>query len=163
MKNTRPVLQIPKTTLEKWHDVLGILILLSMMGYIAIVWPQLPEKFAAHINAAGEVDGWGGKGGLLPLPIIGVVLYVGLTMVSKIPHTFNYLREITPENAPRQYLLARLMVSWLKVLVVALFAFLEFEVVQLAFGRPMQMWLLPIFLVLMGVTMFTLVAKSLRK
>jgi uncharacterized membrane protein len=66
------------------------------------------------------------------LPGLAVVVYIGLTILSKYPHAFNYPVEITESNAQRQYVNARMLVSWLKVEIVAIFCFLSWTLVQAA-------------------------------
>jgi uncharacterized membrane protein len=54
-----------------------LLVLVLMFAAAAWSWNAVPDRLPVHWNAAGEVDGWGGKGsGLLLLPIISLVAYV---------------------------------------------------------------------------------------
>jgi len=68
-----------------------------------------------------EADSYGGKSNLLPLPIMATAMYIGLTVLEKFPWHFNYLTEITPENAEKEYRKAVNMARILKVLIVASF------------------------------------------
>ncbi|KEO82015.1 hypothetical protein EL26_17755 [Tumebacillus flagellatus] len=132
--NNRPVLHIPKTALEKWHDWISVLLLLAAMGYLAFVGPQLPEIIPTHVNGSGDVNGWGNKWVLLLMPLLSIVLFIGFTVLSKFPHTFNYRQAITEENAFRQYRMGRLVLSWVKLFTVVLFTGIEWFMIQLAFS-----------------------------
>ncbi|MCR8634298.1 DUF1648 domain-containing protein [Paenibacillus radicis (ex Xue et al. 2023)] len=128
----RPILSIPKTNLEVLHDVISIVVILSSIAYLFVEWPKLPAQIPTHFNGSGKVDGWGGKGTLFILPIISIVIYIGLTVLSKFPHSFNYLSEITESNAQRQYINAKMLLSWLKVEIAVLFSYLLWKSVEVA-------------------------------
>ncbi|MFD3447581.1 DUF1648 domain-containing protein [Microbacteriaceae bacterium 4G12] len=132
--NSRPVLNIPRTKLEKWHDVSSILVWIAVLIYLFVVWPKLPSKVPSHVNAAGEINNWSGKGILFIMPVISLLLYVLFTFLSRYPHVFNYMKEITEENARQQYTNARLLMSWIKVEIVIWFAYISWEMVHLAKG-----------------------------
>ncbi|MCJ7841041.1 DUF1648 domain-containing protein [Lederbergia sp. NSJ-179] len=68
----------------------------------------------AHYNAAGVVDRWGSKGKMLIPPIIGIMMWIGMTILERYPHIYNYMVPITKENAPAQFVNARLMINVLK-------------------------------------------------
>ena len=58
-----------------------------------------------------------------------------MTVLNFFPHTFNYLVEITEKNARAQYANARLMMNFMKVELVYLFAYLTWGTVQAALGN----------------------------
>ncbi|NEW08536.1 DUF1648 domain-containing protein [Paenibacillus sp. SYP-B3998] len=158
----RPVLHIPKSKLEVVHDALAIVILLGIMAYTAFVWAALPDQFPTHFDSSGKPNGWGGRGNLLLLPILSVFIYAGLTLLRKVPHKFNYLREITEANAQRQYVIAIQMLSWMKVLIVALFGFVEWNIIQAAYGYEPQAWLLVISVLIFLAVIFFHIIRSLK-
>lgn len=58
-------------------DALQLTILGGMFLAAALTWPSAPERIPIHWNAAGEVDGYGGKfQGLLFLPCLALAQYV---------------------------------------------------------------------------------------
>jgi len=65
-----------------------------------------------------------------------VGLYVMMTVLNFFPHTFNYLVEITEKNARAQYANARLMMNFMKVELVYLFAYVTWGTVQAALEMP---------------------------
>jgi uncharacterized membrane protein len=97
------------TTFEKALKVLSVLLMAILFGYIFYIWNYLPAKVPTHFNGAGRIDGWGGKGSLWMLPIIGLLLFMILSSLGRFPHIFNYPVTITEENAPKLYLEARRM------------------------------------------------------
>lgn len=74
-----------------WEYVqLGVIA--AMFVAVAIRWPNVPDRIPVHWNAAGEVDGYGGKFvGLLMLPLITLGLYLLLRYIPRIdPARANY-------------------------------------------------------------------------
>lgn len=71
-----------------------------------------------------------------------------LTIVSRYPHKFNYLWPITAQNAAEQYRLARSLLAWLKVEMIALFGFLEWVTIRTALkqGEGLGFLFLPVVL-----------------
>lgn len=148
--NPRPVLDLPRSSFEITLDIFGGLGVLIMIFYIVWYWSSLPEVIPTHFGSSGAPDGWGAKSTLLVLPAISLVIYIGLTILSKYPHVYNYLWLITPQNAKMQYQAARQMIILLKTEVVWLFAYVVLQTIQTALGKAKGLGteFLPIFLVL---------------
>ncbi|TDF94818.1 DUF1648 domain-containing protein [Paenibacillus piri] len=128
----RPKLTIPRTKTEMVHDLISVIVIAASFVYIFMMWPELPSRVPIHFNAVGEVDNWGGKGSVFVLPAVSVIIYIGLAILSRFPHVFNYTVEITEKNANAQYKNARLMLSWIKIEIVLLFGFLLWKTIQAA-------------------------------
>lgn len=69
--------QPPFTRWELWHDRLalgllagGLASVVVLLGYLALIAPQLPAQIALHFNAQGQPDRFGTPAGLLILPLI---------------------------------------------------------------------------------------------
>jgi uncharacterized membrane protein len=156
----RPVLKLKYTPLEKLLEVLALGGLLYAAALLYTEWEQLPLRIPKHFGISGEPDGWGGKPNLLALLLVGAGLYVLLTILSFFPQLGNYPWEITEENAPRQYRITRSMLSWLKMELVWLFAYLEWCSIQVATGKASGLsphLLLTVILVLSGTVGYHLV------
>ena len=137
-------------------------IVLLMVGGIAVVlhlltviyyWEQLSARIPIHFDIAGQPDGWSGRTWVIALPLLAAVAWVGMTLMLRIPHRYNYPWPITAENAHRQYRLARVMISALAASIAVLFAMMTLEMCRLALGLTSLMgsfWPMTI-LVLLGV------------
>ncbi len=132
-KEKRPVIQLSNSPLDWLGEFLALLGILLMVGAIARYYPQLPATIPTHFNAAGEIDGWGGKHTLFMMPALGIfLLYLPMTILQRFPHIYNYMWPITEENARVQYQMARTFMIWLKVETVWLFTLISWETIQLA-------------------------------
>lgn len=151
--NARPVLALPRSSFENSLEFLGAVGLLLMFAMIAQYWPSLPERIPSHFGVSGQPDAWSGKGTLLILPLLSAALYVGLTVLSRYPHVYNYMWPITPQNAATQYCLARQLIIVLKTEIVWIFAYVNWQTIQTALGRAQglgQAFLPIFFLIIFG-------------
>ncbi|NOU90294.1 DUF1648 domain-containing protein [Paenibacillus sp. LMG 31460] len=164
MLEKRPVFIISKTITEKILDGVSILVILCTFGYLAYVWTLIPERIPIHFNGQGKEDGWGNKFSLFLLPVITLILYIGLTVLSKYPHTFNYPYKITNENATWQYGNARLFMNCLKMLIVVLFGYVEWTLIQIARGNSvaLNIWIFSIVLLLILGTVIFFFIRSIK-
>jgi uncharacterized membrane protein len=156
----RPILSIPKTQTESLHIVISIAALLFTIIYLAIKWTDLPQTMPIHYNTSGEADGWGSKYVLIILPLVALALFIGFSILAKFPHKFNYLVQITTENAHNQYLNARLLLSWINLEIVLLFSYIEWKVIQGALEHSSRLGF--VFFALIFIILGTVVYYMIR-
>ena len=106
-------------------DILCLILLVGICVYLISQWNDLPDKVPGHYNLNGEVDRWGSKSELLILPIMGWVLYIGITALETFPKIWNTGVTITEENKERVYRLIKTMIGVTKFLMVLIFTLLE--------------------------------------
>ena len=144
---------------RNWFDKLVAVFcggcIVGIVVYLIIRWNQLPDKIPGHFNYKGEVDRWGTKGELLTLPIIGAVLYLGITLAQAFPKSWNTGVTITEENKERVYRNLMTMISSMKLIMVAMFAFMEYYQINI-YNLP-KYFLLVTLGVLFGVLAFFIV------
>jgi hypothetical protein len=147
---------LPQSKLE-WA-VEGISILALGFGVFTLVqaWPDLPARVPRHFDFAGKPDAWGAKVNLWVLPFVGVVIYLMLTVVGRLPHSHNFPVTVTPWNAPRLYRLSRMMVVWLKAQISCTLGYIAWAQVRVALGNAQGLgWaFLPVTLFTIGITIF---------
>lgn len=146
----------PIDKLIEFIAILGLILLIVLPVYYYNV---LPVTIPRHYGANGQPDGYSGKDIIWTLPIIGIILYVGLTWLNKYPHIFNYPQKVTLENAERLYSAATRMTLSLKALLICTFAYISYSTIQTALGNQFGLgtWFLPGFVVLIiGVTAYSL-------
>ena len=107
-----------------WQRILGILaptVLLGSIVFVLIRWPQLPAQIPIHFNARGEIDGYGGRGTLLIMPIIGLVMDGSLALAARFPKSWNTGVRITLYNRVRVYRILRDMMAETRLGMALLF------------------------------------------
>jgi uncharacterized membrane protein len=127
-------------------------------------WTSLPESVPQHFGPSGKPDAWGSKQSLLILPALNTIIYVGLTILNRFPRLYNYPWEITPQNAKRQYELARSLVIWLKLGVSYTFSLIVWRTIQVALGKSdgLGSLFMPAVLLLVFVPIGVFVVKAYR-
>ncbi|WP_068598143.1 DUF1648 domain-containing protein [Vaginella massiliensis] len=158
----RPKIKIELTTTDKLLEALGWIAVLGIWVLTATNYTNLPEIIPTHYNAAGQADGFGDKANILSLPIVATVLFVGMTILNKFPHVFNYLTEITIDNARQQYTYATRMMRYLKLILVVVFGLIALQTIRQADGQEKELgaWFLPLFLGLVFLPIFNYLIKS---
>lgn len=164
LKN-RPRIKLQNSYLDSFLDNLGWLLIIIWWVKIIFTLSKLPEVIPTHFTLDGEVDGYGSKWILLILPISGTITYIGLSILNKFPHIFNYLVEITQENAERQYSIATKMIRILKIGVVILFGLLSVMSIEGADKQTISMGYLltPLVLLLIVFPLIYYIYKSIKE
>lgn len=165
METERPKITLIPTTADRLVELLGLLILLTLWGWTFSHFSTLPETIPTHFNAAGEADGFGRKASIIGLPVIATLLFIGLTVLNRYPHSFNYPTAITQDNALRLYTLATRMLRYLKLVLVLVFGGIEFMTIQHATGKAagLGVWFLPLTLVLIFIPLIYFVINSIKE
>jgi uncharacterized membrane protein len=150
--------------IDKSLESISLVLLLIMLGLTVYSFIKSPAIVPSHFNASGHPDHYGNRTTILFLPILGIVLYLGLTWINKYPHLFNYIVTITRDNAERQYTLATRMIRFLKLVIliivtlVILFTYLTAAGITNGLGT----WFLPFVLVLTLIPTIILLTQSFK-
>ena len=162
--NERPKIKLELTTTDKILEIVGWFLVIAIWGLTIANYSNLPETIPIHYNGAGQADGFGGKANILTLLLIATVLFVGLTLLNKFPHIFNYPANITQDNALRQYTNATRLIRYLKLIIVFIFGLIAFKTIQNANGNAdgLGVWFLPLTLGLIFIPLIYFVLKSFK-
>lgn len=68
-------------------------ILLAGIVYVAVRYAQLPAEIPSHYNFYGEIDGYGSRGTLWIMPVVGILCDALMLAVSFFPQTWNCRHE----------------------------------------------------------------------
>jgi uncharacterized membrane protein len=165
-KMKRPRLNIPRAQLEVFCDLIAAAVVIGITAYLIAIWASLPATIPVHFNFAGQVDRWGSRNVLFLTSAVVLAMYIGLSILQRFPHIYNYPFGLTPENVHRQYQLARQLLTFIKTEIVCLFAFIQWQTVSVArgSGETLGIWFLPfMMLVLFGTIAYYLVQASRAK
>ena len=143
--NKRPRIKLQLKQTDKVLEVVGWVSVLGIWALTLTNYSILPEIIPIHFNGAGKADEFGNKTHIFVLPIISTLLFIGLTILNKHPHIFNYPSQITKENAVDQYTNATRMMRVLKLVIVLLFGLIVFRKIQIVNGHAdgLGAWFLP--------------------
>lgn len=160
----RPKLKVELTKSDKAVEVISWILLLSIWALTLTGYSKMPEIIPTHYNASGEADGFGQKITIFLLPVIATILFIGLTIANKYPHTFNYMTSITNENALSQYSNATRMMRYLKTIILFIFGTIVFKTIQNTNGDAdgLGAWFLPLTMGLIFIPTLYFIVKSFR-
>jgi len=150
----RPRIKIGLEPHDKVIQIFGFIGVLFLIGLPAYYYAQLPEIIPRHYDATGKPDGFSGKAIIWTLPLIGVVMYMGMHWLSKLPHLYNYPQKITEENAETLYKSAVRMIRTLNSIISCSFAYLTYATIRTALGTQegLGRWFTPVLVLSLIIT-----------
>ena len=146
----RPRINLKRTSFDWMLEFVALAFLVILISLPLIYLKKLPETIPVHFNATGQPDGYGSRSTLFLLPMIGIFMYLLMTILEAFPHIYNFPVEITDENAPVQYRIATRLIRILKTVILVLFSFISFQTIKTATGGAAGLGkaFLPVFLLL---------------
>ncbi|MGA2277408.1 MAG: DUF1648 domain-containing protein [Terracidiphilus sp.] len=107
------------------------LALIFAMTWLAFNGPNpLPDLVPTHFDAAGNANAWGPPSTLWILPVVGIVLYLFVTVISLLPTGIRSSTRLTEEGRARLESLIHQMVAWIKLELVCLFLWIQWSLLQ---------------------------------
>lgn len=148
--NNRPKIRVELRPTDKIIETLAWSFLLASWVLVLVNYPSLPDTVATHYNGTGQADRFIAKEMIFSLPLIVTILYIGLTLLNRFPHIFNYPIKITEENALTHYTKATRLVRYLKIILVTVSLLVALKTIENAYGHPdwIGAWFLPVLVVL---------------
>jgi hypothetical protein len=130
----RPRIRIGFTAPLIVLEVLAFVLLVALVAYTVAKWSSLPSRFPTHFAEDGTPDTFGGRGTLVTFPVLGVIAYAGLTLLRRAPWGVNYAWPITEENAAAQYRIAVYFLTCMKVEVLGLLGYIQYQTIATGQG-----------------------------
>lgn len=140
-------------------DALCLILLAGVILYLIIAWNSIPDRIPGHYNAAGEVDRIGSKKELIITPIVGWIIFIGVSLIERFPQVWNTGVTVTEENRERVYRAIWNMLSTLKLIMVLDFAFLT---INSSLSKPLPVWFTPVFLILVFGALIFYIVKVIK-
>jgi len=146
----RPRLTLKLSTLDIIVEIIGLSGLIFLI-FLPVYYSSdlLNEFLVSYMN---NVIIW-------ILPLVGLILYIGMTILNKYPHVFNYPNQVTNENAERLYKIGTKSIRFLKTIIVLFFAYLNFNLVETRLGEynGILRLFIPFFLILIFATILIMI------
>lgn len=158
MKKDRPKIKIELTKSDKILEIIALLLLVCLWIYVIYNYNSLPDIINTHFNAQGKPDGSGEKQYIFGLPGIATFMYLLVTIASRYPHTFNYLEEITEENALEQYTKMTKLSRILKIILIGIFGYSSWQTISNVDVSPLFFPIM--FVAILGPIIYFNVKKS---
>ena len=108
------IMKLKKNMYNIILEIICLVLLIGVWIYLFFNWNKIPDEIPGHYNAMGQVDRMGSKWELLVLPVIGWLMYLGMSMVEMFPQIWNTGVTVTEENKERIYRILKNMISTVK-------------------------------------------------
>jgi len=127
-------------------------------------WSTPPARIPMHYGFRGRPDSYADKSGMIVLPIITLVLYAFLTILSFFPQGFNYPVTVTDRNRGRLQALGVAVIGWIKAEIIWLFAYITWQDIRVGLGVSSGLgWaFLPVTLAAIGATITVAIVQMRR-
>ena len=123
----RPKLKLKLKRIDYVLEALTLVFLTGIWIYTFLTFDSLPEEIPVRYDLQGTADRYAGKQEIWKLPVIATVICLAIFILNRFPHIFNYPREITIQNAERNYSAATRMLRVLNCLCVLVFLVIVFS------------------------------------
>lgn len=136
---------------DKLLEAGSVLATLALIVIPLAYYHNLPAEVPTHYNFEGLPDDWGARASVWALPVIGILLYAGLTALNRFVVMKPDEKSLTRKSEPiaREKILT--LMQSLKLFLGAAFAYVVWMTVKIALGQAegLGAWYLPTFIVLM--------------
>lgn len=156
---TRPVIHIQPTVLDRFMESLTMLVLLTM--WLLVVWNynSLPDIIPSHFGAGGEVDDYSRKSFLYVLPGIATAIFIGMKVLTQYPRIYNYGKVVTASNAGELYKIGSELVRSINLGIAITFTYITWRIIDIAKGGSPSLsgWFIAVFILcIMGPVVYFL-------
>ena len=160
----QPKIKLIISKTDKVIEMISWTLLIGIWILVITSFSDLPETIPIHFNGTGEADGFGVKTNIFGLPIIGTIVFVGMTILNKNHHVSNYLTRITNENSLSQFYNAVRMIRVVKLITVLVFGLILIRTIKITNGSAdgLGNWFLPLIIGLFIIPTFYFLIKSIK-
>ena len=152
-------MKLKYTKFQKVIELITIVLLFSIFIYLIVSWDNLPNVIPGHYNGAGIVDRWGNKSEILINPIISIVLYTLLTIVSLFPAIWNVPVKTIEKNKKLVYLNIKGMLILVKMEIITAFFYIVYSDINTQY---LGTWFIPIFIIILSGTIIYYITKIFK-
>ena len=128
------------------------LVMLILGWWVALSsYPHLPESIPVHFGFKGEADGWGGRWTIFLLPVVATLIFA--------LDIWIFTRSEAMARTPAEI---ALLVHFLVMELMALFAYITWRTSLVAFGkaRGLGVWFLILLLAVMATAGYMAILSS---
>lgn len=128
----RPSIKIEPTPTDLLLQLVGLLACIVMVMLPLYYYGDLPETIPTKFDTGGNATSYSSKATIFVLSGIGIFSYVGMHVLAKYPRLYNYMVEITDDNAYDQYRLGVWLIRLLASFTAVTFAIASWGIIHAA-------------------------------
>jgi len=122
-------------TIDKVLEVFGIIGLLLLLFIPFYFYKDLPQIIPSHFGANGLPDEFSGIDSIFVMPVIGIILYIVLSVINFFPQSINVSVDTSAENKTIIYKLVSRVLRILKLIIILFFTYINYFTIQIALGN----------------------------
>jgi uncharacterized membrane protein len=146
------------------RELITRIALLAPIVFLCTVWTTLPAIVPSHFGFDGTPNRFAPRSTLWLLPSIACLLYAMLFFVARHPRWFNLPVPLGDPRRPRYEALAQELLAWLRLELVCLFAYIQWQTVRISLHRAagLSPWFgaVPIVVLMATIAIFLVSARS---
>ena len=150
------------SSLDNNLELISKIFLIVMWILTLYIFLKSPQTIPTHFNALGQADNYGSKETVVILPILGTIIYFGLTQLNKYP---QLLIKNFRNNTEKQYAFATRTMRFLKVAILLIFSLVTLFTYLTSIGitNGLGFWFFPFTVGLLLVPTVIAISKSFNK
>ncbi|MCK9445108.1 MAG: DUF1648 domain-containing protein [Tissierellaceae bacterium] len=146
------------STFQRIMELIGITIILVLIFHVITSYTSLPDKIPGHFNAQGEITRYGSKAEILIMPIFGILMYIGLTLIQINPKVWSVSSREDVET--KVYHNLKSMIISLKVQLIGFFLYIAYNQIK---GTNLSIDATIIFISIVLMTLVFFITRAYRK
>lgn len=146
------------STFQRIMELIGITIILVLIFHVITSYTSLPDKIPGHFNAQGEITRYGSKAEILIMPIFGILMYIGLTLIQINPKVWSVSSREDVEI--KVYHNLKSMIISLKVQLIGFFLYIAYNQIK---GTNLSIDATIIFISIVLMTLVFFITRAYRK
>lgn len=158
----RPILKVNLTRVDVYFEIIAFLLLVASWLIPALMFGKLPDIIPTHFGINGKVDDWGSKASIFILPSISLIMFIGLSILNKYPHIFNYPVKVTEENALQLYTKSSRLIRIIKLIIGLVFLSIEWQICNVSKNATLSIWFL-LLIILVPVVLPVIMAITITR
>ena len=147
------------TPFQKLLELMGVIIIIIITVYLIITYGSLPDRIPGHFNSQGEITRYGSKIEVLITPIMGMLMYVGLTLLQSNPKIWS-VPLTNRHDEKKVYHNLKSMIIALKVELIGFFLYIIYNQIN---GSNLSLYATIIFISVVLMTLLFLILKAYSK
>ncbi|WP_375578008.1 hypothetical protein ABWH96_13250 [Marivirga tractuosa] len=125
-------LKIHLSPFDRFIEFISSIMLIFLIGMPLFYYYKLPNEISIFTEGKLVDDFFNGFVLLWLFPIIGMVIYLGLNTINRVPFLFNTSMEQINLSGHREVIMKIKKIRIIKLLVTSAFAFVTYSITQLA-------------------------------
>ena len=147
------------TKLQKFMEVAGTVLMATYLFFMLLVWVDVPELIPVHFDISGMADRWGSRMELILVFLVAILLYAGLTWITRHPQHWNVPSAKDEDHEAHVYRTTKSMLIAIKVELLVTFFYISVSQVMV---RDLHAAYLPSYLTILFGTLAYFLIRMYR-